>query len=439
MKKPRRDTKQPVELDGRTLEGGGQLIRNALCLSALTGIPVQIDYIRGNRSSGGGLKAQHLACINWLVHACSARVLGAAKGSKTLLFEPGKANDKSSYICHSPAFKKVVHDGRPVYECKLDIGTAGSTGLALQAILPFILFSERGSDIPVRLTLSGGTNVSGSPSYDYITQVLLPTLRSIGLPDIKHKLTKRGWSQGGSNIGSFTLEIPPRESLHLPAFNLTSKRLDAKPSTPCHLRALFIGPASSHQHFRTVLIPAIHHNFNDSFSEDDGNLKLICEDSGNDKRLYFILVATMPIRSEADGANDSSRSYTLGRDWLYDRKIRSLERTATEMAERVTYDLATEAESGGYVDCHMRDQLIIFQALAQNGSTVYAGVDADDELLEPSLHARTAEWVAKKMLGVRFDAEGRCEGIEFGTEENPPTDTDATQELEEQMQSLEVK
>lgn len=163
MAPPDPNKKEPVELDGRTLEGGGQLIRIALCLSALTGIPVKITDIRGNRSGGGGLKAQHLACVNWLAHASNAYVEGAEKGSKTLLFRPGEC--KAGEL--SPAFeRKTLEDGQQVYEAKLEIGTAGSTGLASQAILPFILFSRFPSPLPVHLTLNGGTNVSGSPSYE---------------------------------------------------------------------------------------------------------------------------------------------------------------------------------------------------------------------------------------------------------------------------------
>lgn len=56
-------TEEPLELDGRTLEGGGQLIRIAYCLSALTRKAIRVTNIRGNRSGGGGLKAQHLACV----------------------------------------------------------------------------------------------------------------------------------------------------------------------------------------------------------------------------------------------------------------------------------------------------------------------------------------------------------------------------------------
>lgn len=77
----------PIHLEGTTLEGGGQLVRLALSISALTGTPIRITNIRGNRSGGGGLKQQHLTALGWLSKACNARVEGAVKKSRTLVFE----------------------------------------------------------------------------------------------------------------------------------------------------------------------------------------------------------------------------------------------------------------------------------------------------------------------------------------------------------------
>lgn len=45
----------PIRLDGRTGEGGGQLVRMAISLASLTSQPVSITNIRGNRPSGGGM------------------------------------------------------------------------------------------------------------------------------------------------------------------------------------------------------------------------------------------------------------------------------------------------------------------------------------------------------------------------------------------------
>lgn len=81
---------ESVHLEGTTLEGGGQLVRLALGLSALTATPIKITNIRGNRSGGGGLKQQHLTAVNWLTSACSATVSGAEKKNRTLEFCPAK-------------------------------------------------------------------------------------------------------------------------------------------------------------------------------------------------------------------------------------------------------------------------------------------------------------------------------------------------------------
>jgi len=431
---------QLVELDGRTLEGGGQLLRIALSLSALTNIPIRISHIRGNRRGGGGLKAQHLACVKWLSMACNAKVEGAEKGSTTLLFKPGARNGK-----RREWFTWKESSGEDYYEIKpVDIGSVGSTGLVLQAVLPFILFGHSvPRDRPLRIVFSGGTNVSGSPSFEYVDQVLLPMLRRIGVRGVEVRLGRRGWSHGGSTIGYLTLEIAPREA-PLPAFKLapvdTMVRM-VSPPQPTKMRATFLAPPSCHEHFRSTLLPAIKQEFGSAYMPG-GDLDVTCEDSRHEKRMYFLLVATIPatststsspstcpkILSTPDSPKDRGLpdSYFLGRDWLYGRKIVSHAEAARDMAEIVTRDLAREWRSGTWVDEHMRDQLVIFQALADGESEIFPGTevlaevreDGEEALLlrEPSLHCRTAEWVAKKIVGVNFGEDGKCEGVRFGKE-----------------------
>ena len=51
-----------IEIDGGFGEGGGQIIRTALSLSALLRVPFLIRNIRQNRPKPG-LRAQHLAAV----------------------------------------------------------------------------------------------------------------------------------------------------------------------------------------------------------------------------------------------------------------------------------------------------------------------------------------------------------------------------------------
>ncbi|MCW4043600.1 MAG: RNA 3'-terminal phosphate cyclase, partial [Candidatus Bathyarchaeota archaeon] len=80
--------KKEVEIDGRYGEGGGQILRTALTLSALFAVPLHIHHIRGNRKKPG-LRPQHLTAAQALAKITGARVEGATVGSCELVFEPG--------------------------------------------------------------------------------------------------------------------------------------------------------------------------------------------------------------------------------------------------------------------------------------------------------------------------------------------------------------
>jgi len=169
-----------IVLDGSQGEGGGQIVRTALAFSCLTGQPFRATNIRAGRKDAG-LKAQHVHCVKALQQLCNAKADGAEIGSKELLFIPGKISAKNTTI---------------------DIGTAGSITLLLQAVLLPCMFAQKTHT----LTLIGGTDTEWSMPIDYFTQVLAPQYRRIC--GLEAKLLKRGYYPKGG--GKVELTIKPQ-------------------------------------------------------------------------------------------------------------------------------------------------------------------------------------------------------------------------------------
>ncbi|UGQ46053.1 RNA 3'-terminal phosphate cyclase [Massilia endophytica] len=143
-----------IELDGSTGEGGGQILRSSLTLSMITGRPFRIINIRANRPKRG-LMRQHLAALRAAATVCAAQVSDAEVGSTTLEFTP-----------------HCVKGG--VYE--FSIGTAGSSTLVLQTLIPALLYA----DVPSVVTVSGGTHNPKAPPAQFLQRAYRRVIEQMG-------------------------------------------------------------------------------------------------------------------------------------------------------------------------------------------------------------------------------------------------------------------
>lgn len=164
-----------VDIDGSMGEGGGQILRYSIALSALLLKPVHIYNIRAKRSNPG-LRPQHLTAVKALAQISKADVKGDHVGSTELWFKPN-----------------VRRGGH----YRFDIGTAGSVTLVLQAVFPALIFTD--SDSVMEIT--GGTDVPWSPTIDYMRFVFAENLRRLFGISISIDVKKRGhYPKGGGFV-----------------------------------------------------------------------------------------------------------------------------------------------------------------------------------------------------------------------------------------------
>ncbi len=173
-----------LTIDGSQGEGGGQILRTALALSLVTGTPFRVERIRARRDRPG-LMRQHLTAVDAAAAVGGAEAEGATLGSPALVFRPGS-----------------VKPGQHGFA----IGSAGSTGLVLQTLLPALLTASG----PSTITLEGGTHNPGAPPFDFLARVFLPLIGRMG-PRVEAVLERPGFYPAGG--GRCTFRITPATRL----------------------------------------------------------------------------------------------------------------------------------------------------------------------------------------------------------------------------------
>ncbi|KAJ1335750.1 RNA 3'-terminal phosphate cyclase (ATP) [Microdochium nivale] len=451
----KKKAQKALELDGRTGEGGGQLVRIACALAALTSQPIRINHVRGNREGprGGGLKAQHLSAIEWLASATQAETEGVSIRSKSFELRPTMPP-----TALAQRNIKIVADT-----------PAASTLLIFQAIFPFLLFAGTPDEKPIELEIHGGTNVTWSLSYEYLDQVLLPTLKEQFDIDVERQLLARGWAQGSQRRGAVWFKIKPLrpgQTLKPQARASLYRQPQLRPGSIPGLERIdvsLIVPSNLKVDLQNAIVTDL-----DTLFPDTGVHFIISEDSGHESRIYILLVAHGIIgdsSSRSSSGTDATAAQHCrwgrdfggyGREFLYDSKTRkkmSAVQLCAGISKTVCKDLYAELSKGGAVDEYLQDQLVVFQALADgrtsfprdedsHGDQGHNSLNTDDvvqELSKTSLsddilnssdiprmrkdkthepfgqgstHTTTARWVASELIprAAWFDKGAICEG-----------------------------
>jgi RNA 3'-phosphate cyclase len=295
------------EIDGAWGEGGGQLIRTAVALAAITHAPIRVHHVRANRQPPG-LAPQHLTAMRAVATLCGARTHGLELRATGFEFAPGP-----------------IMAG----EFRFDVGTAGSLTLLAQALLP-VLASAPG---PCMVRLIGGTDVRAAPPFDYFRHVLLAHLAALGVP-VRCMLRRRGYyPRGGGEIEFATEPARPR-----------ARRFSD--ATPPHA---IVGRAHTDhlpRHVATRMIDAARAHLPRQTSEIEAEVAAESANPGGSIVLW----------TRGGGS-------LLGAGRVAERGVR-----AETLGTAVGSELAGDLAAGVALDVHAADQLLVWLALADGES-----------------------------------------------------------------------
>ena len=340
---------ETVFIDGSTGEGGGQILRTSLALACITGRRLHIENIRAARRNPG-LAKQHLSCVDAACQISGGQCEGAAIGSNTLDFLPGPIRGGDYYF---------------------EIGSAGSSTLVIQTILPALFLAER----PSTVTVTGGTHNPMAPPYDFLCQTFLPAIATAGFSG-NCRLHKHGFYPAGG--GKITFEIKPWQkqpdkiidlSQHVERFEIHAKIYIAK--LPSHIA----------QHQEKLLLQS---NLDIKNVE---HIEVTDSDGPGNCVMIRLCSSPPPLLSSTEDTGARTTIFTA-----FGMKVKPSQQVVGEVVKMAKDFLA----SGAAVDYFLADQLLIYTALSK------AGCFTTNTL---SAHLLTNMDVIKKFLPVDFTIE----------------------------------
>ena len=338
-----------ITIDGSSGEGGGQVLRTSLALSAITGQPVCVEHIRAGRRKPG-LQPQHLTGVLAAAKVCNATVEGAKLNSQTLTFCPQSAPQAGHYVFDVAQAAKG--------------GSAGAVSLVLQTVLLPLALAEGTS----HLTLLGGTHVAWSPPYDYVKRVFLPTLARMGI-QAKIHIEKWGWYPLGGGVVEATVrglggEVPlVGLDLHQRGTLGRVRGLSASSNLPKHIRTRQEGAA-----LQTLRANGVN-----------ARVDLLDAPSKGQGTVVFLW---------AEFENAIAGFTSLGERG----------KPAEQVAEEAANDLLAYLHSDAALDRYLADQLLLPMALAGGPSRFTTQA--------VTRHLLTNAWVANQFLPGRVRVEG---------------------------------